>query len=72
MYRFLIVLERVKSGDSAYSPDLPGCAATGRTLEEVERNIAEAIQMHVRGLRGDNLPIPKAESIATYVTVHFA
>ncbi len=62
MYRFLIGLERGKSGYFAAS----------KTLEEVERNIAEALQMHVRGLRGDNLPIPKAESIATYVTVHFA
>jgi predicted RNase H-like HicB family nuclease len=70
MYRFLVVIERADKNYSAYSPDLPGCVATGETREEVERNIHEAIQMHVQGLREDNLPIPKAESIAEYIAVH--
>lgn len=70
MYRFLVVIERANDNYSAYSPDLPGCVATGETREEVERNIHEAIQMHVRGLREDNLTIPKAESIAEYIAVH--
>lgn len=70
MYRFLVVIERVEKNYSAYSPDLPGCVATGETREEVERNIHEAIQMPVQGLREDNLPIPKAESIAEYIAVH--
>ncbi len=70
MYRFLVVIERANDNYSAYSPDLPGCVATGETREEVERNIHEAIQMHVQGLREDDLPIPKAESIAEYIAVH--
>jgi len=70
MYRFLVVIEKANKNYSAYSPDLPGCVATGETREEVERNIHEAIQMHVQGLREDNLPIPKAESIAEYIAVH--
>ena len=70
MYRFLVVIEKVDKNYSAYSPDLPGRVATGETREEVERNIHEAIQMHVQGLREDNLPIPKAESIAEYIAVH--
>ena len=70
MYRFLVVIERADKNYSAYSPDLPGCVATGETREEVERNIHEAIQMHVQGLREDNLPIPQAESIAEYIAVH--
>ena len=70
MYRFLVVIERAEKNYSAYSPDLPGCVATGETREEVERNIHEAIQMHVQGLREDNLPLPKAESIAEYIAVH--
>ncbi len=70
MHRFLVVIERAGSNYSAYSPDLPGCVATGETREEVERNIHEAIQMHLQGLREDNLPIPKGESIAEYIAVH--
>ncbi|HCU23529.1 MAG TPA: hypothetical protein DF383_00815, partial [Deltaproteobacteria bacterium] len=46
MNRFLVVIEKVKSGYSAYSPDLPGCIATGATREETEKNIHEAIELH--------------------------
>lgn len=69
MYCFLVVIEKTKKNYSAYSPDLPGCVATGSTREEVEKNIYEAIEMHVRGLLVDNLPIPKSESFAEYVAI---
>jgi predicted RNase H-like HicB family nuclease len=69
MYRFLVVIEKAKGNYSAYSPDLPGCVATGRTREETERNIHEAIELHVRGLLGDKLPIPESHSFAEYVAV---
>jgi len=69
MRRFLVVIEHAEGNYSAYSPDLPGCAATGKSREEVERNIREAIEMHVRGLVEDGLPIPEADSVAEYVTV---
>ena len=54
---------------SAYSPDLPGCVATGRTRAQVTRNMREAIELHVRGLLEDKLPIPKAHAFAEYVAV---
>lgn len=69
MYRFLIVIEKAESNYSAYSPDLPGCVATGETREEAERNMHEAIEMHVHGLLEDNLPIPESQSFAEYVAV---
>lgn len=53
MRRFLVVMEKAKCNYSAYSPDLPGCVATGATREEVRRNIHEAIEMHTQGLLGD-------------------
>jgi len=58
MHRFLVVIEKAEGNYSAYSPDLPGCIASGATREDAERNVHEAIEMHVRGLSEDNLPIP--------------
>ena len=70
MYRFLVVIEKANGNYSAYSPDLPGCVATGANREEVERNIHEAIELHVQGLLEDNLPVPQSNSFAEYVAVH--
>ena len=67
MHKFLIVIEKVNGNYSAYSPDLPGCVATGATPEETERNMYEAIEMHVHGLKEDMLPIPESASFAEYV-----
>ena len=64
MYRFLIVIEKANGNYSAYSPDLPGCIATGATLEKVKRNMHKAIEMHIKGLSEDNLPIPQSKSVA--------
>jgi predicted RNase H-like HicB family nuclease len=69
MHRFLIVIEKAKNNYSAYSPDLPGCIATGSTVEEVKKNMQEAIEMHVKGLKEDKLPIPESHSLAEYVAV---
>ena len=69
MHRFLVVIERADGNYSAYSPDLPGCVATGHTREGAERNMHEAIQMHVRGMVEDGLPIPESHSSAEYVVV---
>ena len=70
MYRFLIVIEKAEKNYSAYSPDLPGCVATGPTREEAERNMYEAIELHVRGLLEDKLPVPESNSFAEFVAVH--
>ena len=56
MQRFLIVVEDAGQNYSAYSPDLPGCVATGATRDEAEKNMDEAIQLHIEGLREDGLP----------------
>jgi predicted RNase H-like HicB family nuclease len=68
-HRFLVVIEDAGKNFSAYSPDLPGCVATGKTREETEKNMYEAIQMHLEGLREDGLPIPTSQSFAEYVVV---
>lgn len=47
MHRFLVVIEKANNNYSAYSPDLPGCVATGATREEAEKNMYEAIEMHI-------------------------
>ena len=69
MYRFLVVIEKTNGNYSEYSPDLPECIATGATREETELNMHEAIEMHIQGLKEDNLPIPESQSFAEYVAV---
>jgi predicted RNase H-like HicB family nuclease len=69
MHRFLIVIEKVNGNYSAYSPDLPGCVATGTTREEAEQNMYQAIGMHIKGLREDGLPVPESTSFAEYVAI---
>jgi predicted RNase H-like HicB family nuclease len=59
MHRFLIIIEKAKENFTAYSPDLPGCIATGKTPEETEQNMNISIEMHLEGLKEDRLPIPK-------------
>jgi predicted RNase H-like HicB family nuclease len=67
MKRFLIVIEQTDSGYSSYSPDLPGCVSTGKTREEVERNMREAIEFHVDGLREEGYPVPVPHTSSSYV-----
>ena len=69
MHRFLIVIEKTKRGFSAFAPDLPGCIATGRTVQEVEKRMHEAIKLHIEGLLEDNAPIPESRSLAEYIAV---
>ncbi len=65
--RYAIVIEKAPSNYSAYVPDLPGCVATGKTIEEVKQQIAEAISFHLEGLQMEGLPIPLPLSISDYV-----
>ena len=67
--RYAIVLEKTANNYSAYVPDLPGCVATGHTIEETEREIREAIEFHIEGLREDGLIIPQPESIVEYLDI---
>ena len=69
MYRFLIIIERGSRNYSAYAPDLPGCIATGKTLEDVKGNMREAIAMHVQGMVDDQEPIPTPQTTADYLDI---
>lgn len=67
MTKYLIVVEPTQTGFSAYSPDLPGCIATGSTRAEVERNMREAIAFHLDGLREEGQAVPEPQSYSAYV-----
>lgn len=60
--RYAIVVEKAGDNYSAYVPDLPGCIATGSSIEEAEQEISEAIKFHIDGLREDGLPVPPVPS----------
>jgi predicted RNase H-like HicB family nuclease len=65
--RYAIVIEKANGNYSAYVPDLPGCIATGETIEAIEREIRDAIRFHIEGLKQDGLPVPQPTSIAEYI-----
>jgi predicted RNase H-like HicB family nuclease len=65
--RYGVVIEKAESNYSAYVPDLPGCIATGETVEETERGIREAIRFHIDGLRRAGLSVPSPTTICDYV-----
>ena len=67
--RYAVVIEKAERNYAAYVPDLPGCIATGQTLEEIETQIQEAIQLHLRGMREDGLQIPEPSSQVEYIEV---
>ena len=67
--RYAVIFEQAESNWAAYVPDLPGCVTTGRTLEETERNVREAISGHLRTLREFGEPIPEPTSIAREVEI---
>jgi len=69
MAKYLIIIEKAAGNFSAYSPDLPGCAATGKTRAAAEKNMKKAIEMHIRSLKRDNLPLPESRSSAEYVNI---
>jgi predicted RNase H-like HicB family nuclease len=67
--RYLVVVEETDSGFSAYSPDLPGCVATGGTREDVQREMTSAIAFHLEGLQAEGIDIPRPHTFSTYVDV---
>ena len=69
MKRYAIVVERAESNYAGYVPDLPGCVATGPTVEATERLLREAIQIHVQGFREDGLPLPEPSSVVDYLEI---
>jgi predicted RNase H-like HicB family nuclease len=67
MKKYLAIIEQTDGGYSAYSPDLPGCVSTGKTRAEVERNMREAIEFHVEGLRQEGYPVPEPQASSSYI-----
>jgi predicted RNase H-like HicB family nuclease len=67
--QYAVIIEWAGANYSAYVPDLPGCISTGRTLEEIKRNIQEAIEFHLEGMREDGDLIPKPTSTAVMIEV---
>lgn len=69
MPQYLVVLEKSEDNFSAYLPDLTGCVVTAETREETLLLMSEAIDLHIRGLREDGLPIPEPSTSAEYLAV---
>lgn len=65
--RYATIIEKMPSNYSAYVPDLPGCVATGASLEEISAEIQAAISFHLEGLQLEGLPIPEATTICEYI-----
>ncbi|MGO9257137.1 MAG: type II toxin-antitoxin system HicB family antitoxin [Bryobacteraceae bacterium] len=67
--KYAVIFEQGESNWAAYVPDLPGCITTGKTLEETERNIREAIQGHLQTLREFGEPTPPPTSLAKEIEI---
>ena len=67
MNRYLIIIEKAKGNYSAYSPDGPGCVATGATREEAESEMHQALQLHLEGIKEDGLPLPLPSATVGYI-----
>lgn len=67
--KYLIVVEETKTGFSAYSPDVDGCIATGKTKQEVETNMQEAMAFHLEGMSMENQIIPHSHTYSNYLEI---
>ena len=65
--QYAVVIEKGERNYSAYVPDLPGCVATGDTLEDVRHEIRAAVDFHLEGLKEDGLPVPEPKTVCDYV-----
>ncbi|MBI4910353.1 MAG: type II toxin-antitoxin system HicB family antitoxin [Acidobacteria bacterium] len=72
MRKYAVVIEYGPNNLSAYVPDLPGCVTTGKTVEEIERNMREAIELHLEGMIEDGEPIPEPSTRVSYVELQVA
>ena len=67
--KYAVVIEKAESNFSAFVPDLPGCVATGSTIEEVEEQIREAIEFHIEDMKQEGEEIPQPKSSVEYIEV---
>jgi predicted RNase H-like HicB family nuclease len=66
METYLLLIGRTASGYSAHCPDVPGCAAVGKTVEKVVANMKEALEFHFEGMREDGETIPRSGGVDSY------
>lgn len=69
MKHYAVVIEKTGTGFGAHAPDLPGCVSTGRTIEETERNVREAIEFHLDGMGEDGDPVPESTTVTLSVEI---
>jgi predicted RNase H-like HicB family nuclease len=69
VFKYLVIIEKANGNYSAYSPDLPGCVATGITIEKTLIRMKGAIQFHIEGLKTEGLDIPEPSSRAKYIEI---
>lgn len=69
MKEYVVIFERANGNWSAYVPDLPGCVAAGKTREETDQLIREAIEFHIEGLKMDGISIPEPTTEAGRVSI---
>lgn len=67
--KYSIVIEAAGNNYSAYSPDVHGCVATGKTIDDAKDNLRKALEFHIRGLKEDGLPVPEPGAQVDYLTV---
>ncbi|MEX0775843.1 MAG: type II toxin-antitoxin system HicB family antitoxin [Phycisphaeraceae bacterium] len=70
--KYAVVIEKTRTGYSAYAPDVPGVGVTARTVARVKKLLAEAIALQIEGLQQDGLPIPRPTTRTDYVEAHAA
>ena len=69
MKEYTVIYEHAENNWTAYSPDVPGCMATGKTRKEAERNFRDALTFHFEGLKEEGLPIPESTSEAGRISI---
>lgn len=67
--KYAVIIEKTATGYSAYVPDLPGCVSVGRTRQEIERNIREAMSLSLEELQEQGMPVPSPTTDTEYITV---
>ena len=69
MEKYLIVVEKSATSYSAYSPDVFGCIATGKTIDKTIANMKSALTMHLRALLEEGDELPKPQGVQSYLAV---
>ena len=70
--KYMVVLEKGKSGYGAFVPDLPGCIAVAKTKQEVLDLIKDSIEFHIEGIKEDGDSVPKPHCDFTQVEINAA